>query len=367
MIPKRADDRSRLKYWVPFGLMRRWLARRYGIAVRNGSLAKTRITIADTTGFSAKDLLPLWLAMRLSRGDSGSIKVAEADRISELNRKISAERVAAAREKARLETEYLRLEVRYRALAAAVSGAEAVGAMDVEVSRHVQTCRFVDGGALYRRPESRPWNGWRLMDDHPVSVDMICSIGGDCIAASQQKIRGLRRYSLPFDWCFCDGEPAIRNFARQLESDFAGFAKKSNMKPIPGLTNAYKDIATGYNFMHHFQNPIETPGEYERFNEVFQRRVKRLLSEFERAKSVLFIVSKSWRIDVGCLEELSSAFGRRWPGKQCHIIAATYNSVPSAITRRGNVVVVRIARDRNTYDMTEKMFEWSFLDNVNLR
>ena len=30
----------------------------------------------------------------------------------------------------------------------------------------------------------------------------------------------------------------------------------------------------------------------------------------------------------------------------------------------GNVLVVRIPRDRTAYDMKERVFEWSFLDNV---
>ena len=61
------------------------------------------------------------------------------------------------------------------------------------------------GTPLYIRPLDKGWDKWSVAEGHKLSVDLICSLGGDCLAASQQKIRGLRPFSLPFDWFLAEG------------------------------------------------------------------------------------------------------------------------------------------------------------------
>ena len=243
------------------------------------------------------------------------------------------------------------------------------GSGDNRAVAEVSGTKIAENGKkpLYVKPAGREWNGWSIMDDRKLTVDMICSLGGDCIAASQQKLRGLRPYALPFDWCFADGETAVVNLARQLRCRFAGMALKENLRPIQGIKNGYKDIATGYNFIHHFKSAIEEPGEYERFREVFDRRVNRLVEGIERSSEILFIVSRVYRLHTGCLREFGKVCHELWPGKRFHFILATYNSNESVVQHDGEMMVVRIARDRTSYDVKEKVFEWSFLDNVKLR
>lgn len=202
------------------------------------------------------------------------------------------------------------------------------------------------------------------MDDHPLVVDMIFSVGGDCIAAFQQKSRNLRPYSLPFDWCFADGEGALSNFASMCDTGFRDFALKENMQEIPGTRFGYKDVKSGYNFIHHFKASIETPGEYSRFNEILRRRISRFYAEVERAQSILCLLSRTWKLRDSCLDPLRQVFRKRWPGKKMHYAIVTYNSSPPQIEVRDNVSIVRIPRDRTAYDMKERVFEWSFLDNV---
>ena len=193
---------------------------------------------------------------------------------------------------------------------------------------------------------------------------MICSLGGDCIAASQLRNRNLRPYSLPFDWCFSDGESAILRFAEQLSVGFRDFALRENMKPIPNLKFAYKDVRTGYNFMHHFHAPRVAPGEYARFRETLDRRMTRLFAEIERSRTILFLLSRTYRINEACVREVEKVCRRRWPEKEFYFILATYNSSPASIAYEDHLTAVRISRDRNDYDLKEKVFEWSFLDNV---
>ena len=149
---------------------------------------------------------------------------------------------------------------------------------------------------FFKTPANKAWDGWRLMDDHPLVVDMIFSVGGDCIAASQQRNRNLRPYSLPFDWCFSAGESALANFASMLDNGFCDFALRGNLQEISGVRLGYKDVKSGYSFVHHFKAPIGTTGEYERFNEILRRRIRRFYSEIERSNVVLCLLSRTWKL-----------------------------------------------------------------------
>lgn len=362
LIPRRPEDKSVLKYWLPFGFMRRRLAKAHGMVVHNGRLVSGTPTPADAGGFRLRDLLPLWVVMRLqarhpSSGPAPRDARAESRRLSA---SLAAERAARVREREALEVEVMRLRLRLREVER-LAGPAAPSAPPPAAAR----TRPVDfGGVIYRRPPDAAWNKWRLMDDRPLEVDMICSLGGDCIAASQQRNRGLRPFSLPFDWCFSDGAEAIRNFAVQLERGFDGFALRENLRPIAGIRFGYKDVATGYNFMHHFHAPLETPGEYERFRETHLRRLRRFHDEIERSDSVLFLLSRTFRLDDSCVRAVADVCRRKWPAKRFRFVLATYNSSPASMTRDGDLDVIRIPRDRNGYDISEKVFEWSFLDNV---
>ena len=217
---------------------------------------------------------------------------------------------------------------------------------------------------FFKAPAQRAWDRWTLMDDKPLVVDMIFSVGGDCIAAFQQRNRNLRPYSLPFDWCFSDGEAALANFASMLDNGFRDFALLENMQAIPGIKFGYKDVKSGYSFIHHFKASIETPGEYSRFDGVLRRRIGRFYAEIERSQSILCLLSRTWMLKDSCLDPLRNVMRKKWPGKKFHYVIVTYNSTPPQVETYGDVSIVRIPRDRTAYDMKERAFEWSFLDNV---
>ena len=42
------------------------------------------------------------------------------------------------------------------------------------------------------------------MTTDKVSYDLVCSLGGNCAAAFQLGFRGLRVFSLPFDWGYIE-------------------------------------------------------------------------------------------------------------------------------------------------------------------
>ena len=64
---RRKEDKNVLKYWLPYGYMRRHLARVYGYRVVNGDFAKVSIESHDVSGFHLVDLLPLGIVMAWQR------------------------------------------------------------------------------------------------------------------------------------------------------------------------------------------------------------------------------------------------------------------------------------------------------------
>lgn len=371
MIKKRPEDKSILKYWLPYGFMRRFLARRYGMVVRNGVLGRGRPTQAESKVFNWRDVLPLWAVMWLQskKSAAGAADNGELAGLKSAVRRLAAtirsERYESACQIDQLKIQNLQLQMQLKQVAqlfalkgssnSPLTGGNPPPAKLLDVQK--ATGNFV-------KPAGSAWNAWSVLNDLRLEVDMICSIGGDCIAASQQKLRGLRHYSLPFDWCFSDGEDAIRRFAEELDRDFEGFAKKENLRAIPSVRFGYKDIATGYNFMHHFQADVDAPGEYERFRAVLDRRLNRFRAEISRSHSILFILSRTFRLDESCLRKVQEVCQRKWPDKRFYFILATYNSKDVMEIQGNDFAIIRIARDRTRYDIHEKVFEWSFLDNV---
>ena len=218
--------------------------------------------------------------------------------------------------------------------------------------------------SMYKAPAGKSWDRWRIFSDWNLQPDLICSLGGDCIAASQQKVRGLRPFSLPFDWCMSDGAAAIEKLAEQFAVGFSGFARRENLEPIPGSHFGYKDTKTGFSFIHHFKDKIEQEGEFERFDEILQRRISRLHRAIESSGTVLFLLSRTWKVDERCLRAVSNSCIKKWPGKKFQFVLVTYNSQPATIYHNDMYGVIRIPRDRTGYDLREKVFEWSFLDEI---
>ena len=216
MRNRRSEDRNVIKYWLPYGFMRRYLARTYGMVVYGGQLVKRKPEKSDTSGFTLKDFLPLWVVMFLQRyrkigsddGDFNELNMQNS-RICQLVDNLGGMQVLYNENIESLEAENLKLRIFVRDVARVVGMKDVESSSDNEKLTIKKKMDPQSLTALYSKPNSAIWDRWRLMDADPLKVDMICSLGGDCIAASQQKLRGLRPYSLPFDWCFSDGAEAI--------------------------------------------------------------------------------------------------------------------------------------------------------------
>ncbi len=63
--------------------------------------------------------------------------------------------------------------------------------------------------------------------------DAIISLGGFCGAAAQLRARGLRPFSLPFDWLVMDSPQTIVYLTKAFERGFDDFCLKENLTVLP--------------------------------------------------------------------------------------------------------------------------------------
>ena len=128
-----------------------------------------------------------------------------------------------------------------------------------------------------------------------VTYDLICSLGGCCAPAMQIRQRGLQHESLPFDWVFHVDDEQFKMLAEGLCSDFKGWFQKSNMVELIGDERGtsesyqYKDVMTGFRYIHDFEKPIDENGYFERVCGKYKRRFKRLLQLIEGSNNILFV------------------------------------------------------------------------------
>lgn len=356
-----ATDSRLVKYLLPYGSMKRYVRATYGMKVGND--AKDHDFGGFVRAIMPYGLVLWWDSEGVQSAGCADEKVSAASSCAlDLGFPTSIRQVPGRDRLDRIEV----LELRR-----VISDGHSAPSNFVRHVCNVMGADTVAGPPLptyedvfFKTPNRRAWDRWRIADDRKLEVDMIFSVGGDCVAAAQQRNRGLRPYSLPFDWCFSDGEASLARFAEMLDDDFRDFALLDNLRPIPDTRFGYVDVRSGYRFIHHFKVPVEVPGEYRRFREILDRRIRRFFDEIERSTTVLCLLSRTWKLKGDCLEPLARVLKRRWPDKTFHFAMVTYNSRPASIERTGNLLTIRIPRDRTDYDMKEKVFEWSFLDSV---
>ena len=119
-IKYRQDDRHMLKYLVPYGYMRRHLAKAYGFRVEDGEFVKRRILESDITGFRMVDILPLGVVMAMQRTfwaktgatNRGDVETAAIRRdIAILRNEFAAYKKSVECELERLSVECMRLQM----------------------------------------------------------------------------------------------------------------------------------------------------------------------------------------------------------------------------------------------------------------
>ena len=210
------------------------------------------------------------------------------------------------------------------------------------------------------------------------TYDAIISLGGNCGAASQLRMRGLRPQSMPFDWTYMTGPDTIEWLCKGFGEGFRDFCLKENLEPIiheaSGLAPyKYHDRASGYNFIHHFWTSADTLHGYRITYDVIQRRLKRMLKVLNDSDSVLFILATNFEYEPSIAVRLLDTIRSFYPGKvvdmRVLMHCAQFDNPltlaerwPDEFPFKGG----RYARRIFTYDFSRTDTEWEFLDQLSL-
>lgn len=209
--------------------------------------------------------------------------------------------------------------------------------------------------------------------------DAVVSLGGNCGAASQLRMRGLRTCSFPFDWTYMDGPETINWLESGFGNGFSDFCLRENLRPIErdGVSGLapfkYKDLASGYNFIHHFWKNAATDAGYHATYDVLRRRADRLLACVGKSRSLLFVLATNFEYDPALAVRLMESLRSANPGKTIdfHVLqhCATFDN-PLVIAEKWPDDMPftggRYARRIFTYDFSRTDAEWDFLDRISL-
>lgn len=210
--------------------------------------------------------------------------------------------------------------------------------------------------------------------------DMIASLGGNCSAAIQLKNRGLRREAYPLDWVYMESEKSVAYLARGFENGFSDLALRENLRLFTdGLKTgvarySYRDVHTGFCFIHQFDELVDDVAAYERQIAVVRRRTERFLNRVRESKRVLFILAVRFAFDPGLVVDLKSKLRRLFPGTEFDIHVKEFNaklSSPLALAESWPAELgfsggERFAHDAFPYSFDYAGREWAFLDEVEL-
>ncbi len=197
--------------------------------------------------------------------------------------------------------------------------------------------------------------------------DLVCSLGGNCATAFQLRYRGMRSFSLPFDWTYIENEKPMEYLSEGFADGFKNLALKENLKRVEGNEAhavIYQDTYSGYFFPNHFKEDAEK--EYHAFYQKLCRRTERLLAKIKSARKVLFILSASFPVDVGCLEKLNKKLTELYPEVGFDFEIISFGCPSEEEKTVSNIHLKRCVRQQNLYDFYKTNFEWVFLDYIAL-
>ena len=196
--------------------------------------------------------------------------------------------------------------------------------------------------------------------------DLICSLGTMCAAAQNIRRRGLRHYSLPFDWCYMTNEKPLEYLCEGFRNNFQNFLLKDNLKELIGEernnnhNNAeqYKDTYTGYYFVNHFPLGKTLDESYEKTYSTVRRRLDRLYKKVKNSKKILFVLSPTFKLDIKYVDLLSNSLKELYPEKTIHFYIIQFNSDNDEdIILNENIKIRKITRDTNLYDFLQSEFK----------
>lgn len=208
-----------------------------------------------------------------------------------------------------------------------------------------------------------------------MKYDLIVSLGGNCAAACQLRMRGLRYFSTPFDWLYMQGPETIEWLTEGFAAGYPDFCQKDNLGPIPGndayvgvAPYRYKDLKSGYCFIHHFHKASIENGGYDDVGNMMHRRINRFFKNIANARRVLFILATNFEYDLALAQKLVMSFRSRYPAVQMDFRFMQFGSskddegVLEGHDENSRAEYFHYVRKIGDYDFSKTSCEWSFLD-----
>ncbi len=205
--------------------------------------------------------------------------------------------------------------------------------------------------------------------------DLICSLGGNCAAAHNLLYRNLRKYSLPFDWCYIKSEQPIKYLCEGFENNFKNFFLKENLVELTGeeynhahnCMGQYKDTYSGYYFVNHFMHGETPDTAYDKVHTKLTRRLTRLQEKIKNGKNILFILSTCIEVDTDVVIELKRKLQELYTDKNFEFVIISFNCKnDEEYISDDTIYVKKYKRATNSYDFNVTNYEWNFLDNIKL-
>lgn len=146
--------------------------------------------------------------------------------------------------------------------------------------------------------------------------DIVVSLGGNCSVAANLKQRGMRHFSLPFDWVFMEDARPVHYLIQGFPNRFRDFFVRENLERIPGNLHhpiIVADKLTGYRFPNHFFHDPILEEDYTRVQSKLQRRIDRLYTLTQAADRALFILTIAFPISDETIIDLQKAIAKTFP------------------------------------------------------
>lgn len=205
--------------------------------------------------------------------------------------------------------------------------------------------------------------------------DLAFSLGANCSAANNLKRRGLRPFSLPFDWVYFTDESTLTYLAENIKNRFADLMLKENLReitpdnpewvPSHGGFLKYHDLRSGYRFVNHFRKSIDIEGEYERVHATLRRRIDRLFAAIEKGNDFLLVLGTRAIVSVETLKKLRQALLEVFPTKRFDFEVLQFNAPENNCLKPEEGMAIHcVMRDWNAYDPEQTNYEWHFLDDI---
>ena len=146
--------------------------------------------------------------------------------------------------------------------------------------------------------------------------DAFISLGRNCHAATSLRYRGLLPYALPFDFLLNPYTTHMQSIIECFLTAFNNFFLYENLLQLSKEEHLcrqavqYKDVATNFFWIHHFEKIKEY--DYKRVRQALDKKIDRLYFLLHNAHNILFITDNTvniWLpqlspIDFGLSEEI---------------------------------------------------------------